>query len=367
MIYLISNEIELFKNEEYEICTLDFCKEYISKLDVIEVDTETRGFDPYTDDLVCFQLGNSENQFVIPFSTYYLNQFKDILEDKNKLFLFANAKFDLKFFIHNKVNIKNIYDVFLAECVIYTGFNFNNENTDHYIETSLEALCLKYCSKELNKTIRNKIYTEGLTPRVIKYAAEDVMFLSLIREKQMELLTSKELLEVIDLENKAVIAFAHLEYNGIKVDKLKWIELSKEIKVLEKAQVDKLDTILTLEPVKFKNFLPKYKQENLFNFEERNLKINWSSNKQKLEILQVENPKLTSVGDRELQKIKKKSKLAKELIEYNKFSKLKTSFGEKFLHHINPVTNRVHCNIWQILQTGRISVSEPKQNWVLYW
>lgn len=358
MIYLVSEEPQLFEATEYQLCSLSFCKDYISNLDIIEIDTETLGFDPHTKDLLCMQLGHRENQFIIPYTDKNILYFKDLLEDAGKLFLFANAKFDLKFFIHHGIHINKLYDVFLGECVLTTGFDGYSDERG----LSLEAMCLRYSKVQLNKSIRDKIHTEGLSTRVIKYAAEDVMYLTEIREKQLALLADKDLLNTIELENEAVIAFAHLEYNGIKVDKAKWMEVAREVKRLEKIQLDKLDEILTKDPANYGKFLPKYKQTDLFDAPTRNLKVNWGSPKQRLEILQIESPKLESTGERELMKIRKKNKVAKELLEFNKFAKLKSSFGESFLEHVNPVTDRVHCNIWQILQTGRISVKEPNLN-----
>ena len=47
------------------------------------------------------------------------------------------------------------------------------------------------------------------------------------------------------------------------------------------------------------------------------------------------------------------------LIEYSKYKKLSESFGRDFLKFVNPLTNRIHQSIWQILSTGRMSSREP--------
>jgi DNA polymerase-1 len=47
------------------------------------------------------------------------------------------------------------------------------------------------------------------------------------------------------------------------------------------------------------------------------------------------------------------------MLEYSKQKKLSDSFGYDFLKYINPQTHRVHQDIWQILDTGRMSSSEP--------
>ena len=67
--------------------------------------------------------------------------------------------------------------------------------------------------------------------------------------------------------------------------------------------------------------------------------------------------------DRTLQKLQDKHIFIKELRKLNKLNKLDSSFGYNMLETaLHPVTKRFHPNYWQILQTGRISVSEPNTN-----
>jgi len=165
----------------------------------------------------------------------------------------------------------------------------------------------------------------------------------------------------MELENKAVIGFSALCYNGIKLDTEKWTEVAQIVEKLVEQNIDILDS-LVIEHPKLGKFKPKYIQTQMFKFKTRLTNINWSSNSQKLQIIQALGIKETSVGDLILQRYKKSHKLIKELIEYNKNAKLKSSFGMEFLNHVNPISKRVHCNIWQILNTGRISVSKPNLN-----
>lgn len=46
-------------------------------------------------------------------------------------------------------------------------------------------------------------------------------------------------------------------------------------------------------------------------------------------------------------------------IGYKKAMKLYSSYGPKFLKHVNPTTGRVHSSFMQILNTGRTASSEP--------
>lgn len=349
MIYLVKNE--LFEHEKFKTATVEECIEYFKDKESIEVDTETEGFDPHTCKIICIQLGDSNNQYVIDLSEVNILKLKSLLE--SKLLLMQNAKFDLRFLYHYNIYPKTIYDTFLVECILTTGLEKR--------ELSLEDLARNYCGAILNKEIRGKIHSERLSTRVIQYAAEDVMYLHLIREKQLEKVKHLELSEVVDLENEVVKVFAKMEYDGILIDREKWITISLITKDNVKKLEEELDQIVLNEP-KLSKFVPKYTQTNLFGFEERLLNINWSSNSQKLKILKTLGLQIDAVDERSLQKTKKHHIIAGKLLDYSKQAKLTTAFGVEFLKFVNKKTNRIHPNIWQILSTGRISVSEPNLN-----
>jgi DNA polymerase-1 len=356
--WLVSPDSTLFKDEDYESCSIDEALTYLWGLDEIQVDSETTGFDPHIDTPFCWQLGDKtgENQFLFPFSKEITARLKPLLESKDKVFVFANAQFDLRFFRHYGVIITNVFDVFLAECVLTTGYTQEDER-----HLGLDALVYHYTGNTLNKTIRGIIHREGLSRRVIVYSCEDVRYMSAVKEKQIEKLKAKDLMAVMDLENRAVIAFAAMCYNGVKVDVTKWTTVADTVDKLVNEQINTLDN-LVISHKKLAKFKPRVTQLNMFGFEQRVTDINWSSNKQKLDILLSLGLKVEDVGDRTLQKHKNQQLIVKELIAYNKAAKLKTSFGMGFLKHINEKTGRVHPQIWQILTTGRISVSEPNLN-----
>lgn len=357
--WIVTKNEELFKSNSYSTCTIEEALMYLWTLDEIQVDSETEGFDPYTNLPFCWQLGDKtgENQFLFPYSKNMMNYLKPLLTRKDIVFVFANAQFDLRFLRHDGIVITNVFDVFLAECVLTTGYTQDDERF-----LGLDALVLYYTGNRLNKSIRGIIHREGLSQRVIEYACEDVKYMSEVKAKQLEKLKEKDLLNVMDLENKAVIAFAAMCYNGIKIDVTGWKNVAESVSKTVDAKIDTLNR-LVIEHPKLDKFKPRTTQLNMFGFIEKETNINWSSNKQKLDILQtVGIPKIEDVSDRTLQKNKKNQPIIKELIEYNKSSKLKTSFGEKFLKHVNEVSGRVHPQVWQIISTGRISVSEPNLN-----
>lgn len=353
MIYLVTNNISLFDNEDYCIMDKATAYSYLNQFNEIELDTETTGFDPHTCSLLTQQFGIGEHQFVIDNKTIDPLYYKSILQDPERTFILQNAKFDLRFFLKLGINIKNVYDTFLAECLLTAGLDERN--------LGLDSIVLKYCNKKLDKSIRGNIHKEGLTTRVVKYCADDVTYLKEVKEKQEIKISNKSLNKVLELENKAVVVFAKMEYTGININSNKWLSISKITESNTKKCENELDNLVLNEP-KLLKYHPKYSQLNLFDYEERKLNINWGSAKQKLDVVKDLGFKTDSTGDRFLQTNKSKHPLIHKLIEYNKFSKLQSSFGKEFLKNINKSTGRIHYNVWQILSTGRISVSEPNLN-----
>lgn len=352
MVYLVTTNQELFKSDTYTIISKEEAYNKIAECGVIELDTETTGFDPHTCALLTQQFGTENDQFVIDNKTIDPMYYKPLLES-NRLFILQHAKFDLRFFLKLGINIKNVYDTFLVECILTTGIKNR--------KLGLDAITMKYCGAVLNKSIRGGIHREGLTTRVVKYCADDVTYLKQIMDKQMEQVRKYNLENVVRLENQVTRVFARMEYTGISINKHKWLEIAE---LTEKGTLEiegKLDIILKAEP-KLSKYIPKYVQTSLFEYETRELGINWGSPLQKLNILKDLGFNTESTGDRFLQINKDKHPLVKELINYNRYSKLASAFGKEFLKFINKRTGRIHYNIWPILSTGRISVSEPNLN-----
>ena len=123
MIYFVTGRPALFTEEfDVKFCSVKEAIEILEPLTNIGLDTETQGLDPHTKSLLSVQMGSKEFQVVIDCGTIDINLFKEILEDKKKLFILQNAKFDLQFFYHKRIILNNIYDTFLAEKLLYLGY-----------------------------------------------------------------------------------------------------------------------------------------------------------------------------------------------------------------------------------------------------
>jgi DNA polymerase-1 len=361
-IYFITKQTTV--NDADIICVnnTDILHEYFQKAETIGADTETTGFDPYTCRLLCAQFGDKYNQYVLNCNEFDIKEFKPYLEDKNKGYIFQNAKFDLRFFLSNGIDIANVMDTFLAELILTTGYDKEDRERLN-AQLSLDYLATKYCGAQLDKSIRGVIHREGLTPRVIRYAAEDVIYLHEILEKQLERINEQGLENVMDLECRTTRVFAKMEHNGVLIDTNEWGNIATITEENTKNLAGELDDELiaqattTLQLGKFVE-----NQLDMFGGGDKT-RVNWSSAAQKKEILETCGLDMKDgVGDRELQRNKKKNPLIPLMIDYSKQAKLTSAFGKAFLKFVNKVSGRIHYNIWPILATGRISVSEPNLN-----
>lgn len=352
---------------------IDRIYNYFSDKSIIGVDTETTGYDCYEDRVLSLQLGDGNKQFVIDTSTIPLKEFKPLLENKENTCILQNAQFDLRFFYYCNIFPEKIYDTLLAECIITGGYGdkedikqvkelLSADVAQQYIdrELALDALALKYCNIQLDKSIRGDIHREGLSDRVIKYGAGDVEVLPQIRNKQLAKVQEYQSkynvgLDVLDLENEVVKVFSRMAFNGIKINPNKYTtEVIKVAKQEVEKTIQDLDNTVHEEPK-----LAKYRlhQGNLF-FQDRTTEINWNSSVQKLKILKELYPAIVNTASPTIRK-DVKHPIGKALLNYNRYKKLEAAFGEKFLSNTNKVTGRMHSSIWQILSTGRISMNNP--------
>lgn len=353
MIYYIGKNRN-FISTELKVESVDFLLNYFRDKTEIQLDTETTGFDPHTNNLLTIQFGDYTNQFVVNLAEIDIQSIRSIF-DTGCTWLLQNAKFDLRFLMHHNIKLGKIYDTFLAELILQTGIDRKD------LHVALDDLVWKYCNYKLDKTIRGQINKEGITERVIIYASEDVKYLSIIKEAQASKIALWNLQPIVDLENQVTKVFAKMEYDGILLETIKWLEVANVTESEAISLEKELDIIVDSDPL-LKRFKPYAIQQNLFGFEERDCQINWGSSKQKLDILNALGIKEDSTGDRILQRNKKNHPLVPTLIKYNKNRKLSDAFGRKFLEFVNPVTKRVHMDIWPILSTGRIAVSNPNLN-----
>lgn len=343
----------MFTPVGYSMATVEEALDYLKTLDVLGFDSETKGFDPYTCELISIQIGDGDKQFVVDCSTVNINLFKELLETKE--LIMHNAKFDLKFLYHKKIVPTKIFDSFLVERILTTGIDTARR--------SLDAVVYKYCKIELDKTIRGNIHREGLSTRVIKYAADDVKYLHQVKRKQEVALQEKNLNRTASLDNEFVKVLAYIEYCGMYLNPVDWQKkCADDLKDMQ-AIKDKLDQFILDNADKYPQFVNN--QLSLFA-EGITCRINWNSEKQVIPLFKslgidtLTKDKETglmkdSIDKKVLGPQKKKHELVGIYLEYKENQKEVSTYGENWFDYINKVTGRIHSNYTQIMNTGRLS------------
>ena len=384
MIYFVTGQRELFEfpDAKYKCISVEESLKILEPLRVVGLDTETTGTEIWQGKLLTLQLGNKENQVVIDCMTTDVKQYKDYLES-DRLFIIHNAKFDLRWLYKEHIVVRNVYDTYLAEKILFLGF------PPGIISLSLQACCDRYLHIYLDKTVRGQIHA-GMTEEVIVYAANDVVHLEDIMDLQLKTITARGQKVALDIENEFVRVLAYIEYCGIKLDPVKWkAKMDKDAERLRVAEqklnkwvVDYVmkkgdpsliarnyDTHKKGKPAKLAdNVYVVIPQPSLFAESDTGPQciINWNSSKQVIRLFEELGFDLL-VKDKKTGKMKKsveskfielqasKSSIVPLYLEYSAAFKVVTSFGQNFLDAINPVTQRIHPTFNQMMDTGRLS------------
>lgn len=353
MIYLVTNQKELFKNEVYKIISVEESLKLLNTLTIVGLDTETEGLDPWTKGLKSIQLGNYEFQIVIDTTTISPLVYKEYLES-DRLFIGWNLKFDLKFLFRQGIVPKRVWDGYLAERLMWLGYPPGIHSL------SLKSAGENYLGIELDKSVRGKIIYAGLTEDVIVYSANDVKYLEKIMRLQYEELVKKGLEKAIIYENKFVLPLAYCEYCGIKLDVNKWkAKMQKDEERVKNALAKCNEWFIKNEPKSKYIFIDRQGDFfNGFNLEPQ-VTLNWNSAKQLIPIFKKYGVDVTtenkenggtkdSIDAKSLKPQKDKCSLIPLYLEYKEAVKVTSTYGENFLKQVNPVSGRIHTNYQQM-------------------
>ncbi len=383
MIYYVTGQRRLFDiSDKYKCISVKESLDILNPLNVVSLDTETIGTEVWQGKLSLLQLGNKKNQVVIDCTTINVKDYKEYLES-NRLFIIHNAKFDLRWLYKEHIVVKNVYDTYLAEKILFLGF------PPGMISLSLQACCDRYLNLYLDKTARGKIYA-GVTEEVIIYAAKDIEHLEDIMNCQLPIIRMRGQQVALDIENQFVRVLAYIEFCGIRLDPTRWkrkMEKDKERLRIAEQKLNEwvIDYVVNKEgPSKIiKNYdthkkgkpsrlpqdvyvvIPQPSLFSEFNTGPQCI-INWNSSKQVINLFEDLGFDLL-VKDKKTGKMKKsveskfielqadKSTIVPLYLEYSAAFKVVTSFGQNFLDAINPITHRIHPTFNQMMDTGRLS------------
>lgn len=374
----------------------------------IAIDVETNGFDPFINDILLLQIGIKDNiQYIFDARKLSLEIVKPLL-DTACWKVGHNLKFDGKFIKQKlQVNFRRLFDTFLAEMVIRGGTHFDANGRISY---ALDAVLENRLGVEMMITSSSGFSKNPNTSKKSTESAKKIMQKSFLEVKQDESfseaqlayaaqdVSSETIFKLVALQRKELskasrstlhdTSIYSISNEQIKTDYLRifpeklslWKTALLEFKFLEVVIDMELsgigfststhaEVISNIEK-DYKNYrldflkllAYKAKQKTLFG----SAGINPDSSVQVLTCLNELNLKLPDTSADTLDLALKtldpdtvEHKIVTSLVNYRATSKLIQSFGDQLSKYVHPVTKRIHFEVKQVLDTGRISNLHP--------
>lgn len=254
--------------------------------------------------------------------------------------VFHNMTFDYKFLrLHHKVTTPDMHCTCIMARMVFHAIY------PHDLKADLRSCVKAFFKEDINKEAGASDWSRPLTFEQVRYAATDVVVLYELYKKLDKYITDLGLRKAYDLYRKAQLVLCEMELNGISIDKekhltnvVKWrdeLGVAADL-VLKSTNLDRISDS------KIAGWLEKTLPKEILDIWPRT---------EKDEKLSTDANTLVDFSHLEV---------LKPFAQYQKIKKLTTSFGAKFLSHINPATNKLHCNyVVAGAKTGRLSCREP--------
>lgn len=353
-------------NTEHEYLLIDTIEKRKNLIHALEqqtefcFDTETTGVDANTAELVglAFSWKNHTGYYVpLPEdqkeTQSIVNEFKQILEDENKIKIAQNLKYDylaLKWYgIHVQGPFQDsMIAHYLLEPELRHGMDYLAENYLGYSPVSIETLISK--KARLTGKVgqgKNQLSMRDVELEKVKeYSAEDADITFQLHHLFQPMLEKEELKKLYtEVEIPLISVLADMEFEGINLDVPFLADYSK---LLAKDIEETAQKIYEIAGVKFNIDSPKQLGEVLFV----KLQIPYEGQKTKTGQL--------STGEEILLKLAHTQPIADLLLNYRELQKLKSTYVDALPLLINPKTNHLHTTFAQaIASSGRLSSNNP--------
>lgn len=317
----------------------------------VSFDTETTGLDVHQAELVGLAFSvKAKEAYYVPTpedrdeALRIVEFFKPVLENPNIKKIGQNIKFDILMMKWYGVELKGKYfDTMIAHYLSEPDkrhkLDYLSEAYLNYKMVPIEAL--------IGKRGRNQLNMRDIeVAKVAEYAGEDADVTFQLRDPLKELLIENELLELYEtLEYPLIDVLASMEFEGVRINPE---FLANHSKFLGELIVDKEKTIYDKAGVKFNIASPS--QVGAVLFEKLEIPYRWRKTSSGKYSTDVE--KLTELAA--------ENEIVSDILEFRKYSKLKSTYVDALPQLINPKTGRVHSSFNQArAATGRLSSENP--------
>ena len=326
------------------VAKLNTCKE-------ISFDTETTGIDAHQAELVGLSFSTKPGEaYYIPLPADQteckrkLAYFRPVLENANIGKIGQNIKYDMTMMKWYGIELQGfLYDTmithYLCEPDLRHKLDYLTESYLDYKMVPIEDL--------IGKGGKNQLSMRDVSIEKVKeYAGEDADLTLQMVPVLKNMMAENELDELYQkIEEPLIRVLCDLEYEGIRINGDFLKEYSKE---LDKLILQKEQEIYKNAGVQFNISSPRQVGEVLFD----RLKVPYRWKKTSSGQYSTDFDKLTELAGEHI--------VIDTILEYRKFSKLKSTYVDALPTMINPRTGRVHSNFNQArAATGRLSSENP--------
>lgn len=350
---VVKNDI---KNVEHEYRLVDTIEEMESlaqlllKQKVISFDTETTSIDAHQAELVGLAWSFEHHKaYYVPVPSdnaemkAIVEIFRPVLENPDILKVGQNMKYDMNIMRWCGIDVSGpIYDTMIVHYL-------NEPDLRHKLDYLSEAY-LQYKMVPITAIIgsgRKQLTMRDVAiDKVVEYAGEDADITLQVMKPLDELLQENKLEKLYQtLEEPLIYVLSEMEYNGVRINANFLKNYSQKLGERIREQEKK---IYEAAGVEFKINSPK--QVGLVLFEKLEIPYRWRKTSSGQYSTDVE--KLTELAE--------KHDIVKDILEYRKYTKLKSTYVDALPKLINPRTGRVHSSFNQArAATGRLSSENP--------
>jgi DNA polymerase-1 len=256
---------------------------------------------------------------------------KPLFESAGTTLVAHNAKFEVAWLLKHAITPAAVSDTLLASQILDGGEHFGQKG---YF--SLSSVAERELGWNLDKTLQTSDWGAAeLSVEQLDYAAKDAVAALLVHRHLRERLDAEQLTEIADLENRVLPALAWMELSGAPFDARHWADLSDGAMGRKLRLAAEIAALISRE-------------------------INLDSPKQVRAALGELGILVESTAEEVLVTLVDRHPVVPKVLEYREASKLARTYGLEFVHHVNPITGRIHANYRQIgAATGRMSCSKP--------
>jgi DNA polymerase-1 len=316
----------------------------------LAVDTETTGLDPLEKGarLLLLQIGAPSGEiWVVNAAKLDLAPLRGIL-DNGRLCILQNAKFDYKWLkVHAGIRLRRVYDTMLAELILIAGLY--DQVRERRGKASLKALVEKYVGRTMEKATRLTFVGhqgDEFTQEQLDYAADDLPHLWTIKDLQTVELKRGGLIETAKLEFGVVAAVGDMELQGISINAQGYRKVISESRM----EMAKAEAACHAQVIAAGGYRDLFGDSHL-NLASTDQVQAVFKNQFGLKLESTDEKALKRLGDHPF---------AAALLNFRDWETQVTSFGEKILAHLHPVTGRIHPEFQQMGgDAGRFTCEKP--------